>query len=801
MKDPVTAITGITYDRESIEHWLFKAKNRTCPVTKQPLPEDSDLTPNHTLRRLIQSWCTENASKGIDRIPTPKSPLNKFYVQNLLRDLWLPKLQLKTLRKLEVFAVENERNRKCMIEAGVTKTMVSFLVSCFKKGQTNGLEEALSILYFVRTPSIETKLILIENDQIIDSLTWVLGININNHVTVKCHAVSVLKTIIEKASSNVLERLKPEFFKRIVRVLSEGISQQGIKAALHVMLDACPWGRNRIMMVEAGAVFELIELELGSPEKRTTELTLGILFHLCSCADGRAQFLSHAGGIAMVTKRLLSVSPAANDRAMLILSLISKFSGTTMVLQEMLRVKTVSRLCMVLQVECPIYLKDKAKEILRTHSVVWKDSPCIEGSLLTRYSSSVMDEIEVPPYFLCPISMEIMKDPVTVSTGITYDRNSIEKWIFFSKNNTCPVTKQVLSDSDLTPNHTLRRLIQSWCTLNASHGMERFPTPKQPINKAQIVKLLNDAKSSQLQMKCLTRLRVIASESETNKRCMEAAGAVEFLASLVSSTYKASLEEVSKDGIEFNKASDEALSILYYLQLSDTGLRTLTGKNGEFIETLMHVMQRGNYESRAYAVLLLKSMFEVADDPMKMISLKPVFFIELVQLLHDQISYKASKATLNLLINLCPWGRNRVKAVDGGAVSLLIDLLLDSSEKRVCEMMLMVLDQLCHCAEGRAELMKHGAGLAIVSKKILRVSHVASERAVNILLSISKFSASPSVLQEMLQLGVVAKLCLVIQMDCGSKTKEKAKEVLKLHGRTWRNSPCMPMNLLSRYPS
>ncbi|KAJ7971683.1 RING-type E3 ubiquitin transferase [Quillaja saponaria] len=92
-----------------------------------------------------------------------------------------------------------------------------------------------------------------------------------------------------------------------------------------------------------------------------------------------------------------------------------------------------------------------------------------------------MEEIDVPPFFLCPISLEIMKDPVTISTGITYDRESIEKWLFSGKNNSCPVTKQPLTEStDLTPNHTVRRLIQAWCTVNASHGVERIPTPKPP---------------------------------------------------------------------------------------------------------------------------------------------------------------------------------------------------------------------------------------------------------------------------------------------------------------------------------
>ncbi|WCJ34182.1 plant U-box 23 [Euphorbia peplus] len=402
-------------------------------------------------------------------------------------------------------------------------------------------------------------------------------------------------------------------------------------------------------------------------------------------------------------------------------------------------------------------------------------------------------EIDVPSYFLCPISLQLMTDPVIVSTGITYDRESIEKWLFSGKKNTCPVTKQVLSpDCDLTPNLTLMRLIQSWCTLNASHGIERIPTPKPPINKAQIGKLIREAaKSPVQQMKCLSKIRSMANMNDANKRCLESAGAVEFLSSLI-----------IKSGIsEFEESSSEALSILYSLQLSESSLKILVGRNnGEIVESFTRIMQVGNYESRAYAILLLKSVLEVAD-PVQLINLKPELFVEIVKVLFNQISHQATKAALKLLINLCPWGRNRIKAVEANAVSVLIDILLDSKEKRICEMVLTVLDLTCQCAEGRAQLLKHGAGLAVVSKKILRISQLASEKAVRIIFSISKFSATSSVVQEMVQIGVVAKLCLVIQLEASLRIKEKAREVLKLHAKAWSNSPCIPANLLSSFPS
>ncbi|CAJ2672825.1 unnamed protein product [Trifolium pratense] len=379
MKDPVTAITGITYDRESIEHWLFRNKNTTCPVTKQPLPLDSDLTPNHTLRRLIQSWCTQNASFGIDRIPTPKPPLNKTHVQKLLKEMTDSRFQLKSLMQLELLAAENERNRKCLLENGVPKSMIMFLVDCNKKGEIlEGIEEALSFLQFVKVPTEEVKNLLSENDQILDSLTWILSSEVKNSVAVKSHAVIVLKRFINKCDSILLERLKPEFFEKIVNVLKHGVlTQQGLCSALHVLLCCCPLGRNRLMMVEVGLVHELIEIELtAAHEKRITELTFGILFHLCSCANGRFQFLSHEGSIAVLTERIMKGSMTVDDRGVFILSLISKFSATKNVLDEMLKVGTVKKLFVLLQGDHAKYLKDKVMQMFKAHSEVWKNSPC-----------------------------------------------------------------------------------------------------------------------------------------------------------------------------------------------------------------------------------------------------------------------------------------------------------------------------------------------------------------------------------------------------------------------------------------
>ncbi|KAL5832485.1 hypothetical protein ACOSQ3_016159 [Xanthoceras sorbifolium] len=388
MKDPVTTITGISYDRESIERWLNTGKEcTTCPVTKQPLPRNCELTSNHTLRRLIQAWCTQNAINGVERIPTPKSPLDRNHLLKLVRDLQVDDLCSSSLKKMEALAMESERNRKCMEDMAVVKAMVLLIIRCYKDGKAIGLEEALRILSLVWTPSTQTRVLINENhDSIINSLTWVLRCESDgNQLALKNSALLVLKKVFEVASTRLLEGLKLEFFKEIVKLLRNNISQQATKSALHVLIESCPWGRNRMKMVEANAVFELIELELGKPEKNITELIFNLLAQLCSCADGRSQFLSHSGAIAMVSKRILRVSPATDDRGVHILYSISKFWATNEVVLEMLRVGAVTKICMVVQADCEKYLKEKAKGILRLHSTVWNNSPCIGVYLLTRY--------------------------------------------------------------------------------------------------------------------------------------------------------------------------------------------------------------------------------------------------------------------------------------------------------------------------------------------------------------------------------------------------------------------------------
>eukprot|EP01117_Protostelium_nocturnum_P018971 TRINITY_DN8069_c0_g1_i1.p1 TRINITY_DN8069_c0_g1~~TRINITY_DN8069_c0_g1_i1.p1 ORF type:complete len:453 (+),score=103.04 TRINITY_DN8069_c0_g1_i1:51-1409(+) len=72
---------------------------------------------------------------------------------------------------------------------------------------------------------------------------------------------------------------------------------------------------------------------------------------------------------------------------------------------------------------------------------------------------------EVPEPFLCPITHEIMSDPVVASDGHTYEKDAIKEW-FGRGNATSPLTGKKLDDLKLIPSHTMKMLIQDFMEKN-----------------------------------------------------------------------------------------------------------------------------------------------------------------------------------------------------------------------------------------------------------------------------------------------------------------------------------------------
>ncbi|CAH8346975.1 unnamed protein product [Eruca vesicaria subsp. sativa] len=92
--------------------------------------------------------------------------------------------------------------------------------------------------------------------------------------------------------------------------------------------------------------------------------------------------------------------------------------------------------------------------------------------------------------FFCPLSLEVMTDPVIVSSGQTYEKAFIKRWIDLGLK-VCPKTRQTLTHTTLIPNYTVKALIANWCETNDV----KLPDPNKSTSLNELSPLLSCADS------------------------------------------------------------------------------------------------------------------------------------------------------------------------------------------------------------------------------------------------------------------------------------------------------------------
>ncbi|GLJ51871.1 hypothetical protein SUGI_1101900 [Cryptomeria japonica] len=376
-------------------------------------------------------------------------------------------------------------------------------------------------------------------------------------------------------------------------------------------------------------------------------------------------------------------------------------------------------------------------------------------------------EVTVPTYLRCPISLELMKDPVTLCTGITYDRQSIETWLD-SGNNVCPVTNQILHTHDAIPNHTLRRFIQDWCVANSA---QRIPTPKAPLDQAQLSAIL--AEISAGEKESIRKLRRLGKESERNKRCIVSSNASSVLASVFAKHSTKALNR-SQQALEICEEALGALAITFPLNSPTLDLLVLFNP----ISCLVCILRESNPEGKNSAVALLQEMVS-KDKYRDMIGGTDGLTEGLVGLLREPICPAATKASLATIYNIALRKKYRSKVVQAGAIPLLVEMLVQA-DRGICERALLALDILCNCTEGRLAACGNALTVAVVAKKILRESDLASQLAVSILWNICQNSSDGGAVVEAVHAGAFDKLLVLMQVGCSDRTKDKATKLLKL---------------------
>ncbi|KAK4371847.1 hypothetical protein RND71_007231 [Anisodus tanguticus] len=398
-------------------------------------------------------------------------------------------------------------------------------------------------------------------------------------------------------------------------------------------------------------------------------------------------------------------------------------------------------------------------------------------------------ELVIPSQFTCPISLDLMKDPVILSTGITYDRENIEKWINKVGNQTCPITNQELKcdiEPVLIPNHNIRKMIQQWCVENKEHGIDRIPTPRIPVTSSDVSELLAKiTNSSKLEMQdsilckeLVTKVKNLASESDRNKRCFVTNGTTKVLSA-------AFLEFSEEKNMKNASTGEVILSTLTLFLPLDIKSKSILG----WISSLSYIawfLNNGSLSSRRNVVFVLREILKMEEqDKVEMLLAIEGALEGLVKLVKEPICPTTTKASLLTIYHMVNSSLQSSKSrfVDVGLVELLIEILVDC-DKSICEKALGILDGILSYEEGRKRAYSYALSVPILVKKLLRVSDLATEFSVSILWKICKNEKRENngccVVVEALQVGAFQKLLLLLQVGCSETTKEKASELLKL---------------------
>ncbi|TVU19843.1 hypothetical protein EJB05_36018, partial [Eragrostis curvula] len=202
-----------------------------------------------------------------------------------------------------------------------------------------------------------------------------------------------------------------------------------------------------------------------------------------------------------------------------------------------------------------------------------------------------------PPDFRCPISLELMRDPVVSASGQTYDRESITRW-FGSGKSTCPKTGQVLTSLELVPNKALKNLISRWCRQNGIavdviEPGKAEPAPVTAANKAAqeaarmtasflVKKLSASSFSPEATKRVVHEIRQLAKSGSDNRAFIGEAGAAGLLVPLLRS--------------EDAALQLDAVTALLNLSILEANKKRIMHADGA-VDALCHVMGGGNGSS------------------------------------------------------------------------------------------------------------------------------------------------------------------------------------------------------------
>ncbi|KAL3374734.1 hypothetical protein AABB24_006296, partial [Solanum stoloniferum] len=381
-----------------------------------------------------------------------------------------------------------------------------------------------------------------------------------------------------------------------------------------------------------------------------------------------------------------------------------------------------------------------------------------------------------PEDFRCPISLELMTDPVTVSTGQTYDRASIQKWLK-SGNLLCPKTGATLQSTELVSNSSLRNLIQQFCADNGislaksrkkSRDISRTILPGNPA-AAEAIKFLSEFLacrlyfgSDQQKTKAAYEIRLLAKSNIFNRSVLIEAATIPALLQMLI-TNDPSMQEHS-------------ISALLKLSKHSNGKKVIMENRG--LNSILGVLMNGlKLESKQIAAAII---FYISSprEYHKLIGENPEVFPALVDLIKHGTSC-GKKNAIVAIFGLLLSHRNHERALGAGTVPALVNLLASSDKVELNTDALAVLATFAERTEGSFAILEASALPVILNQLQNTTSRAGKEYCVSILLSLCVNSGA-EVLAALVREKALMPLLYSLLTEGTSQAKKRTRSLIKI---------------------
>ncbi|CAN1245049.1 U-box domain-containing protein 3 [Linum grandiflorum] len=314
----------------------------------------------------------------------------------------------------------------------------------------------------------------------------------------------------------------------------------------------------------------------------------------------------------------------------------------------------------------------------------------IRACLLRVECSEPESGVRIPPYFRCPLSLELMLDPVIVASGQTYERSAIRKWLDHGLT-VCPKTRQTLSHTNLIPNYTVKAMIANWCQENnvkLSSDSERAKLTLSPASDPRLSRSVSvsysmdssksSPRSSVEGQDGFVKHQVNDSEQESNGHESEKNGIAKFpspelsdhisrsasaSSAVSSSEYGLPSKQVSRTSSKHENASDVSGEIISKVAATPDKESI---KQSLASERKPDILRNGNFPNRVHSIL---------PDPSYDDLTTASHIEELIQDLKSQSDELQTTAAAELRFLTKHNKDNRVIVAQSGAIAPLLTLL------------------------------------------------------------------------------------------------------------------------------